>query len=123
MHPVGYRSIWYFFGEIPRLGTAIEAARQKCLKAYELTKNDLILASEGSFGADPRVGFIPSNEEILLLKDFRNNHEILVNSISFETNFASLDLKDEVELNSFLERVKFPSHRLILRANQEKKVK
>ena len=102
-----------FSGEIKRLDSPIDAARKKCEVAFELSGIDLVVSSEGSFGPHPRVPFLPGNEEILLLKDFKNELEIMVHSVSMETNFALYQGEEEVK--QFLGRVKFPSHGLIAR--------
>jgi len=46
-----------FSGEIERELSPMDAARQKCLLAMELTGADLAVASEGSFGAHPLLYF------------------------------------------------------------------
>lgn len=46
-----------FTGEIERKEDAISTARNKCLLAMELENCDLVLASEGSFGAHPSLFF------------------------------------------------------------------
>lgn len=104
-----------FSGEIERIEDPISAARTKCEKAYEMTGIDLVLSSEGSFGPHPSFIFLPFNEEILLLKDFKHQLEILVRSRSLETNFNSHTHSSSKELQEFLRIVKFPAHYLILK--------
>lgn len=104
-----------FTGEIERVLSPIEAARQKCVLALEKTGCDLAIASEGSFGAHPIYGFIPANEEILLFADLKNNIEIIQTHLNSRTNFNSRVISTLVELLEFANQVKFPSHALILK--------
>ncbi|MFX6226246.1 DUF6671 family protein, partial [Acinetobacter baumannii] len=70
----------------------LETARKKCYAAMELTGCNLAIASEGSFGAHPIIGFVPADEELLVLIDRKNNMEIKVKEISTATNFAGKEI-------------------------------
>lgn len=113
-------SLGTFSGEIERTLSPIDAARQKCILANDLTGCDLVIASEGSFGAHPVVGFLPCDEELLLLCDYKNNLEIVVKEISPNTNFASSNITCLTELLSFAESSQFPSHGLIFKDENNK---
>lgn len=104
-----------FTGEVARQADPVTTARNKCLMAMELTGYDLVVASEGSFGGHPYLFFIPADEEILMLKDRKNNIEIVVKELSSETNFNGTALTNEQELLDFTRTVNFPSHGVILR--------
>lgn len=104
-----------FSGEVPRLLDPLAAAREKCARALALTGLDLAVASEGSFGPHPVLGFVPADEEWLVLVDTRNALEICVREISLATNFAARAVASEVDLRAFAEQVGFPAHGLILR--------
>jgi hypothetical protein len=104
-----------FTGETERIKDALSTARAKCYKAMESSGCDLAIASEGSFGAHPSAFFIPADEEILLLIDRKNNLEIAVRELSIHTNFAGQEIKTETALRQFAQKVKFPSHAIILR--------
>jgi hypothetical protein len=80
----------------------------------ELAGSDLGLASEGSFGPHPELGFVSMNEEFLILIDKRNNWEIVAKKVSLDTNHAGQLVKNADELISFAERIGFPGHGLIL---------
>lgn len=112
-----------FTGEIPRVLSPLEAARRKCELCHLETGADLVLASEGSFGPHPIVGFFPVDEELLVLKDFRNDFEIQVSHLSGATNFASAEIEDESALNDFLLNSGFPSHGVIVRIQEENETK
>lgn len=104
-----------FSGEISRKKTAIETLKEKCLSVINAFEADLVLASEGSFGPHPTIGFVPCNEEYLMLIDTKNNFEIVAKEFSVETNFATTLVTTQDELLAFANKVDFPSHRLILK--------
>ncbi len=90
-----------FTGEVERKGDPISTARNKCLIAMELTKCDLAVDSEGSFGLHPLVYFSPADDEIILFLDKKNNLEITARELSTETNFNGSEIKTEKELQEF----------------------
>lgn len=108
-----------FSGEIDRKDDSLTTVRNKCIGASLATNCDLIVASEGSFGAHPSIFFAQANEELVMLKDFKNNLEIVVSEISLDTNFKAKLIINQAELFAFAEQVKFPSHGLILKPSQK----
>lgn len=107
-----------FSGEIERTLYPIDACRKKCEMAREICSTDIVIATEGSFGAHPTIGFVPCNDEIIMFKDFVNNIEIKAREISTNTNFSSKVLNSLKDLYDFTKATKFPSHALILKENQ-----
>lgn len=107
-----------FSGEVERTGTPLETARKKCEAAYELTGETLVLASEGSFGAHPTMGFAPANEELLVLRDMEAGWEMKARALSLRTNFAGNEYYDWEDLLFFAATSGFPSHGLIVRSTQ-----
>lgn len=105
-----------FSGELKRKGTALETARLKCLEAMRITGCDLAVSSEGSFGPHPAIGFIPCNEELLLLMDAANKLEISATELSITTNYASDTFTAFDKLKAFAEQCAFPSHGLIIKS-------
>lgn len=108
-------SLGTFSGEIIRKEDPITTVKNKCLKAMELSKYDLAIANEGSFGAHPTFFFCPADEEFIILIDKKNNLEIIERVISTETNFNANTITSEEELFAFCEKAQFPSHAVILR--------
>lgn len=104
-----------FSGEISRKDDALTTLRKKCLLAMEKNHTDLVIASEGSFGAHPSVFFAVADDELLMLKDTKNDLEIVVREISMDTNFRTATITNEIDLLEFANRVQFPSHGLILK--------
>jgi hypothetical protein len=111
-------SLGTFSGEIERINSPLETAKQKCLMAMNLIDCDLAVSSEGSFGPHPLYAFIPYNEELLFLYDKKNNLEIVVKEISTSTNFMSEKVRNVDELKQFTEKSLFPSHALIIKDTQ-----
>jgi hypothetical protein len=66
-----------FTREVKRPGDQRMTARAKALAAMNHTGLDLAIASEGSFGNHPTIPFVPSNLELVLLLDAKNNLEIV----------------------------------------------
>jgi hypothetical protein len=108
-----------FAGERPRTVDPLEAARLKCRAALEATGATLAVASEGSFIPHPAIGFVPADEEILLLMDAQHGWEIAVKRLSTETNFSGEWVTSTPALQRFAQRAGFPSHGLILRAEKD----
>jgi hypothetical protein len=104
-----------FSGELQRKDDALTTLRNKCIGASIANNCDLILASEGSFGAHPSIFFANANVELVMLKDFKNDIEIVAREISMETNFNGKTITSEYELLAFAEQIQFPSHGIILR--------
>jgi hypothetical protein len=108
-----------FSGEVERKDNPVVTARNKCLSAMELYGCDLAVSSEGSFGPHPSIMFIPADDEIILLMDKKNDLEIIERELSIDTNFSGEEIKTKRELYDFAERVKFPTHGLIMRKQKE----
>ncbi|HZI01770.1 MAG TPA: DUF6671 family protein [Flavisolibacter sp.] len=108
-----------FSGEVERSVSPIEAARLKCDAAQALTGASLVVASEGSFGAHPVMGFVAADEEVLLLKDYQNAWEIKARVLSTATNFSGSTCTHWEEVQAFAAKVDFPAHGLIIRASAE----
>lgn len=104
-----------FTGEVERKEDPITTARKKCLLAMELENCDMAIASEGSFGPHPSIFFAQADDEFLLFIDKKNNLEIIVRELSLETNFNGSVITNKKELDDFSEKIKFPSHGLIIR--------
>lgn len=104
-----------FTGEIEREDDPIITLRKKCEAAMEITGCDLAIASEGSFGQHPALFFCTADDELLMLKDKKNDIEIIAREIASDTNFNGKEVNTEVELLEFAKNAKFPSHALILK--------
>nr|WP_293896242.1 DUF6671 family protein [Flavobacterium sp.] len=108
-------SLGTFSGEISRKDDALTTLRKKCVLAMEKNHCDLVIASEGSFGAHPSVFFAQADDELMMLMDAKNELEIVVRELSMETNFNGSEIATESELEMFAQQASFPSHGLILK--------
>ena len=108
-----------FSGEINRTVDPLATAKLKCAKAAAITGATLAIASEGSFGPHPIIGFVAADEEILVLIDYENELEIKAKELSTETNFLGKQINSLEAAKAFAEQVLFPSHALIIRNAKE----
>lgn len=108
-----------FTREIPRAGTQLEAARAKAREGMRLAGCSLGLASEGSFGPDPMIGFFPWNLEMLVWIDDDLELEVVGVAGSRNTNFTHLSSAGWEEVTKFAELIGFPEHQLIVRPVDE----
>lgn len=104
-----------FSGEIARKDPAKETCINKAKAAAEQYNIDYAISSEGSFGPDPVVPFIPCNLEIMVFLDLKNNLTISEQLYSHETNYAHLDIDRSTRYDDFLQKIKFPSHGVMLK--------
>ena len=108
-----------FSGEIERKDDALTTVRNKCLLAMEASNCDLGIASEGSFGMHPTIFFAHADDEFLIFIDIKNGLEIIVREISTNTNFNGSEIKNEVALLEFADKVNFPSHGIVLKPSEK----
>lgn len=108
-----------FSGEIERPSDPITVLKMKCKKALEQYGYDMGIASEGSFGPHPQIPFAQANEEFMIFMDLKNQLEIMVGSLSTETNFSSALIETEGDLHFFAKRVHFPEHAIILKSAEK----
>ncbi|NHM07551.1 hypothetical protein G4D82_09990 [Flavobacterium sp. CYK-4] len=104
-----------FSGEVDRKSDALTTVREKCLRGMQLHQCDLAVASEGSFGMHPSVFFASADDELVMLIDQKNQLEITARELSLETNFDAAEVRDKHELLSFLEKIRFPEHGIIIK--------
>lgn len=104
-----------FSGDVQRHLSPLDTLRAKCNAAMNLTKCDLAVASEGSFGNHPMMFFANVNEELVMLLDRKNGFELVERELSTETNMNSAFIKSIDELIDFAAKCGFPSHALIVK--------
>lgn len=107
-----------FTREVPRSGSQIEAARRKALAAIEQTGLDLAIASEGSFTPHPAFAMLPCNRELVVLIDTLHDLEIVGECVSTDTNFNHCSVSNIDQAVTFANKVKFPSHALVVMTSQ-----
>lgn len=105
-----------FTGEVPRPASMAETARRKAALGMTASGLPLGLASEGSFGPHPVVPFLAAGQELLLFRDAELDLEVIETLTSENTNFASLDVTPDSDVEAFLARIEFPSHAVVVRS-------
>lgn len=92
------------------LATAKEKAKQAILRS----NLRIGVGSEGSFGPHPYIPFLASGLEILVLIDSLTGNEVTV-SHRFDTNYDNLITKPNENIISFLNKIDFPKHSVIVK--------
>lgn len=108
-----------FSGEIRRKNDPLTTLRAKCDQGRAHSKCDLVIANEGSFGGHPNLLFADADDELLMLRDYQNNLEIVAREISLSTNLNAAKIEDEHQLLAFASQVQFPSHAIILKYSRD----
>lgn len=108
-----------FSGEIERSQSPVDTLKAKCQLGFEVTGCDLVIATEGSFGAHPDLPFCAAHDELILLMDFKNNVSFSARILTTETNFQGKKIKNEEELIAFGESIDFPNQAIILRNEEQ----
>ena len=101
-----------------RAGSQIEAARKKARIGMQLAGLPLGIANEGAFSADPVMGIIPWNDELVILIDDVRNIEITAYADSKAQHFHKL-VDRWADLEDSLNQFNFPTHYLVVRPDHE----
>ncbi|HAU1192432.1 TPA: DUF6671 family protein [Legionella pneumophila] len=115
--PVDYDTDQFgtFTGEIPRKASAYETLIQKAKAAAQQFGYRYVISSEGSFGPHPQLYFCPADTELMAFVDLDNDLIIAEHELSTETNYGHIDISDQDDYETFLDKAKFPSHGIIIR--------
>jgi len=105
-----------FSGEIARSGDALTTAHAKARLGLEASGHCIALASEGSFGPHPAIPLMAVGQELLLLLDQRHGLAVAEQRLEWQTNYSHVVTDRLPSLDSWLHRVAFPSHALIVRS-------
>jgi len=108
-----------FSGEVQRTLEPLETCIAKAKHGAEVSGMDLVIASEGSFGPYPPAPFMPCNEELLVLYDACDDKVFFQRHVSLETVFGGDSCSSWAQVSAFAERMKFPGHGLVVRANEK----
>ncbi len=106
-----------FSGEVERPGTPREVALRKARWGMRTADLPLGMASEGSFGPDPRLPFASADFELLAFIDDELGIQVVEQVLSSHTNFGVETGHTLDEVQDFLARAQFPSHGLVVRPN------
>jgi hypothetical protein len=108
-----------FSGEVERRDDPLTTLRKKCDMAAQLAPNELVIATEGSFGPHPAFFMLSGHEELMMFLDKKNDLEVVVKEITSQTNFNGRTVNNLEDLQHFLDVVLFPSHGIIMKASKE----
>ncbi len=103
-----------FSREVARNGSAHDTALAKARLAAALSGSRYGLGSEGSFGPDPHVGWMPWDYEVLCLWDAQLQYPVFALAGSGATNYAQGEIGSLSEAEQFMRKARFPEHALIL---------
>ena len=107
-----------FTGERPRPADAATTCRLKAEAALDATGASLGLASEGSFGPHPAIPFLPLAIEWMTFVDRRRDLVISERLEGAPTNFSHSVIAAGADPGSWLERIGFPAHGVIVRPHR-----
>jgi hypothetical protein len=107
-----------FTGEVKRPADQLTTARLKAEAALAATGATLAIASEGSFGPHPQIPLVPCDRELVMLCDRQHQLEIVGECLSTDTNYRQQVVRNWSEAEAFAAAVDFPSHGLIVRADE-----
>jgi hypothetical protein len=121
LHGVDTDLFGTFNGEIPRTGTAAEAALRKAELAARDGGTGLGLGSEGSYGPDPAMPFLPLAVEHLAVVDLDRGLRLVERLAAWETNFAQHTITGEAGRPmpwplDWLSRIGWPAHAVMIRS-------
>ncbi|XBQ16944.1 MAG: DUF6671 family protein [Oceanicaulis sp.] len=106
-----------FSGETERARTMLDAARAKARAAFAVSRDaDWVFASEGAFGPHPALPVLPGYRELICALRPSDGLEVVETATGFETNFAHIDADSATDLDTFLGRIGFPDHAVIIKA-------
>lgn len=119
--PIDTDQFGTFSGEVEREGSVKDTLRKKVEAVSSMLPDArFILASEGSFGPHPVVGFVRCDHEVLLFSDRQTGLELFVDELSTETNHDEIEFAPRDDLSAFLERINFPTHAVIVQSKGER---
>jgi hypothetical protein len=107
-----------FTGEVKRPADQLTTARLKAEAALDRTGGTLAVASEGSFGPHPQIPFVSCDRELVVLIDRQHQLEIVGECLSTDTNYQQQIVRSVHDAKALAAAVGFPSHGLIVRADE-----
>jgi hypothetical protein len=107
-----------FDGTIEREGSQLVTARRKAHIGIDFSNNNMGIASEGSFVADPFSGFMPWNIEMVVFVDDLHGIEVVGIAQGSAMSMTRV-VRDFDSLLDFADQAGFPSHHLMLRPEHE----
>ncbi len=107
-----------FAGDIGRPGTAHEVVIEKARRGMAASGLRLGIATEGSFGPDPLLGFLPLHVELLAFVDDEHGQTIVVEQAGHDTNWISKAVRTGADLQPVLASIGLPTHAALVKPNR-----
>ena len=107
-----------FTGEIARVGTIRETAIAKARLGMAAVGIPIGIASEGSYGPHPLIPFIAGGIELMALVDDDRGIVVCEHLIDDAPAYDHVITAEIGHIDSFLDRIRFPGHALIVRPHQ-----
>lgn len=104
-----------FVGDVARPGDAVTTALAKARLALAAGYT-VGLASEGTFGPDPALPFLPLAVEHVAIIDTEIGISLVETRRSRHTNFAHAEVAPGEDIQAFLGGMGFPDHAIVVRA-------
>lgn len=107
-----------FTGEIERPGPPLQTAVRKARLGMRATGLPRAVASEGAFGPHPHAPFVAGGMELVVYVDDALGIEVSEAALSRQTTMGhATAARLDGDAAAFLDRVRFPSHAVIVRPN------
>jgi len=103
-----------FTGEVPRAGTAAQAAIAKARLGMSRTGLPLGVASEGSYGPHPQAPFLAAGVELMVLVDDERGLSIVEQLVDEAPCFEHATVACLREATQFLSRAGFPAQAVVV---------
>jgi len=107
-----------FAGDVERPGTPHDVVIEKARRGMAGSGLKLGLATEGSFGPDPVLGFLPLHVELLAFVDDVHGQTIVIEHAGHATNWVSKALRPGDDLQPLLTSIGLPTHAALVKPNR-----
>lgn len=107
-----------FTGEIRRVGTITETALAKAQLGMAAASASIGIASEGSYGPHPHIPFVAAGVEVMVVIDDERGLVIREQLVDEAPMFDHMIVNDQAAIDSFLSRIGFPDHAVIVQPHQ-----
>lgn len=107
-----------FAGDIERPGTPQDVVIEKARRGMTASGLMLGIATEGSFGPDPLLGFLPLHTELLAFVDDVHGQVIVIEHAGHDTNWLSKSVRPGDDLLPLLSSIGLPDHAALVKPNR-----
>lgn len=107
-----------FAGDVERPGTPHEVVVEKARRGMAASGLTLGIATEGSFGPDPWLGFLPLHTELLAFVDDQHGQVIVLEHAGHDTNWVSKAIRAGDDPAPVLAAIGLPTHAALVKPNR-----